>query len=119
MTLQEFKNHISSFPEGTVFDYGISEPFSWRGRYDEVAFTIITEPTSREEILEHINTAFVKTFRGWKGGYYEYSGFTPVNFENDTSSWSDGEYVQHHIDQLLPEFDTPEFKFVKLAFTTK
>jgi len=53
MELKEFKQHIESFPKGTKFSYGISKPFSWRGSYDEVAFSIIENEISREDILKN------------------------------------------------------------------
>ena len=45
MELKNLKDYISSFPNETVFKYGISKPFSWRGSYDEVAFSIETPMT--------------------------------------------------------------------------
>jgi hypothetical protein len=51
MNLKDFKQHIESFPDGTEFKFGISEPFSWRGVYAEVAFEMLEQPMLKEEIL--------------------------------------------------------------------
>ena len=68
MELKDFKQHISNFPKGTVFNYGISKPFSWRGSYDEVAFSLVESQMTREEILSNIELAYTETFNGYKGG---------------------------------------------------
>ena len=34
MELKDFKQHISNFPNGTQFKFGITKPFSWRGIYE-------------------------------------------------------------------------------------
>jgi len=57
MTLGQFKNYVKGFEMGKLFNYGISEPFSWRGSYNEVAFEILTQPMSREQILNNIEYA--------------------------------------------------------------
>ena len=38
MELKDFKQHISNFPNGTQFKFGITKTFSWRGIYEEIAF---------------------------------------------------------------------------------
>lgn len=60
MTLGEFKKHIESFEESKVFNYWISEPFSWRWIYNEVAFSFIPHNMSREEVLKNINMAYTE-----------------------------------------------------------
>ena len=98
MRLIEFKNYISSFKAGTKFDYGIGEPFSWRGSFDEVAFDFLREtPMTRENILSNIEKAYTETFRGYKGGNYEYDDQTSVHFEHDECCYSDGNYCRKAI----------------------
>jgi hypothetical protein len=65
MKLIEFKKHIESFPIGKIFNIGISKPFSWRGSYDRVTFSVIEKDMTREEILENIELAYSETFRGY------------------------------------------------------
>lgn len=118
MNLKQFKEHIESSPSGTVFQYGISEPFSWRGVYSQVAFEVLDSPMSREGILEVINEAYTKTFTGYKGGSFTYDDDTPVNFENDRGSWTDGDYTARWIAKLDQSeyYRSQEERLVKLAF---
>lgn len=118
MNLGEFKKHIESFPNGHVFNYGISEPFSWRGVYAEVAFSIVKKETSREDIVAKIEAALTDEFEGWKGGKYRYNEYTSVNFEETQRNWSDGEYCQWAISEITKEdvCRTQEERLVKLAF---
>ena len=81
MELKEFKDQIEGAEEGKIFNYGISGPFSWRGDYADVAFRLIDEPTSREEILTRIQEAYEGTFYGYKGGDYTFKDYTNVHFE--------------------------------------
>lgn len=120
MELKDFKQHISNFPKGTVFNYGISKPFSWRGSYDEVAFSIVESQMTREEILANIELAYTETFYGYKGGEYEYNDYTTVNFEEEGSrSYSDGGYTAQMIAKIEnnEEYRSQEERLVKLAFS--
>lgn len=121
MTLGELKQYIESFPDGTKFDYSLSEPFSWRGVYSEVAFTINENESTREELLEKINRALTQTFFGWKGGDFTYSEHTNVNFEESHRSWSDGEYTENWISKLMnvKAEKSPEHRLLKLLFPNK
>ena len=119
MTLKDFKQHIESFPNGTSFDFGISQPFSWRGVYAEVAFEMLEKPMTKEEILANIQLAYTETFRGYKGGEYRYGDHTIINFESDKGSWTDGGYVSRWITKIegTKEYQSQEDKLVKLAFS--
>lgn len=117
MILQIFKEYIEKFPENTLFRYGLSDPFSWRGAYDEVAFTLLDTPMTKEELLSKINEAYTKTFRGYKGGEYTYDDYTVVNFESSPNSWTDGDYVLSKIKEIENYKDTDEsYYLVSLAF---
>ena len=119
MKLKDFKKHIESFSDGAKFDFGISKPFSWRGVYEKVAFGMIEQPMTKEEILTNINLAYTETFRGYKGGEYRYNDHTYVHFESDYGSWSDGDYVSRWIAKIekIEEYQSQEEKLVKLAFS--
>lgn len=108
MNLLELKNKIEQLPKGTISQYGISEPFSWRGRYSEVAFSIEKAPTTRETMLERIEKAYTDVFDGYKGGTYSYDDLTPVNFESSASDWSDGDYTKDMIEQITGEYYCPD-----------
>ena len=121
MELKEFKEFIENTPHGTTFDYGISEPFSWRGSYSEVAFEFLEyNPMSREDILVNIEKAYKGTFNGWKGGEFTYDDNTDVNFEYDNGSWTDGGYCKTLIANIEcnVEYESDEMKLVKLAFNS-
>lgn len=118
MNLGELKKYIESFPDGTRFEYSLSEPFSWRGVYAEVAFSIKGESCTKEELLAKIGVALTDEFYGYKGGNFKYNEYTPVNFEEDYRSWSDGGYTERMISELseTPLATSPEERLVKLAF---
>jgi len=119
MTLIDLKEYFEKFPEKIKFDYGVSEPFSWRGRYDEVAFEILDQGMTREQILHNIKFAYIGEFSGYKGGKYEYDDFTEIHFEVDTSSYTDGGYVANWIAKLenkSPNYSQEE-RLIKLAFS--
>lgn len=118
MTLLEFKKHIESFPGGHIFQYGISEPFSWRGSYDQVAFSIVKEKQTRDDILSKIQKAYDEVFYGWKGGEYRYGNYTNVNFESGISSWTDDRYTIDWIEKIEGEkpYKTPSERLITVAF---
>ena len=118
MELDQFKEYIESIEEGTVFAYGISEPFSWRGSYCEVAFDITEEPSTREEVLVNIEKAYTGDFYGYKGGKYSYHGFTEVHFERDYGSWTDGGYCGTWIAKIegSERYRSQEERLANLAF---
>ena len=119
MELKEFKQQIEQAETGKTFDYGISEPFSWRGSYDEVAFEILEQPMTREEILANIEKAYTGTFYGHKGGEYTYEDYTEVHFEEDSSRWTDGGYCAEMIAKIEggETYQSQEMRLVKLAFS--
>jgi hypothetical protein len=119
MTLKEFKNHIESAENEKQFRYGISCPFSWRGSYDEVAFEIIEQPMSRDQILFKIEEAYSGTFEGYKGGEYTYNDNTEVHFEEDSRSWTDGFYCAVMISKIEGGdiYASQEMRLVNLAFS--
>lgn len=101
MTLKELKDFFENQPAGKQFQFSISRPFSWRGSYDEIAFSIEETESSREDILNNIKEAYIGYFTGYKGGEYKYSDDTTVNFEEDYSRWSDGSYTMNLLLELL------------------
>ena len=119
MELKNLKKHISSFPKGTQFKYGLSKPFSWRGSYDEVAFSIVEAPMTREEILTNIELAYTETVHGYKGGEYRYHDWTTVNFEEEGSrNYSDGDYTSKMIAKInqFVVYKSPEELLINLVF---
>ena len=72
MTLKEFKNFIKNKPDDYIFKTKLTNVFSWRGSYDEVAFSLSKEECTKQELLDIINKAYARTFYGYKGGEYSY-----------------------------------------------
>ena len=118
MKLGKLKKLIESLPDGKKFNRSLSDPFSWRGSYDEVAFSIEEVAATKEEMLDKITKAFTQEFCGYKGGEYRYNGQTPVNFEADESDYSDGSYTDGWISMLLniDPAESNEERLVKLLF---
>ena len=118
MKLGDFKKHIEVFPAGTEFKFGLSEPFSWKGVYAEVAFAITEQPMTREEVLANIRLAYRGTFCGLKYGEYSYDDDTDVHFEPDSKTWTDGGYASAWIARIEQQeaYKTQEERLVKLAF---
>jgi hypothetical protein len=119
MNLKELKDYIESFPNYTVFKYGLSQPFSWRGSYDEVAFAIILDEMSKEDILNNIEIAYTDVFYGYKGGEYKYDNYTEINFEEKgNGNYTDGVYTSNMIAMLenTKTYKTQENRLVNLLF---
>jgi hypothetical protein len=62
------------------FDYGTTPErlTSWRGVYEEIAFTYGTNPIDVEGILRNIDIVWGKELTGWKGGEFLMGKTTPV-----------------------------------------
>tara|TARA_R110002073_G_C9009086_1_gene539679 strand:+ start:151 stop:507 length:357 start_codon:yes stop_codon:yes gene_type:complete len=118
MTLGELKIFIEN-QEKQTFDFGLSLPFSWRGSYAEVAFSILKEQTSKVDLLKSVDDALSETFIGYKGGDFNYDLHTDVNFEMDYSAYSDGGYCRQLIAEIecSEPYETEEQKLVKIAFS--
>ena len=118
MTLLEFKQYIQKKKNGSIFPVGISEPFSWRGSYNEVAFSIVDQETTKEDILTKIEKAYNEIFIGYKGGNYRYDDYTKIHFEENPSDYTAGTYVKNELSKLLnkPIYLTLEEQFVCNAF---
>jgi hypothetical protein len=119
MELLQLKQHIESFPDGTIFKNSLSEPFSWRGVYAEVAFDVLVgQEMSKQDMLANIEKAYTETFYGHKGGEYTYDDYTDVHFEEGRSRWSDGRHCVDLIAKLTGEepIQDEETRLVKLAF---
>ena len=119
MNLQDFRDYIAKFPSDHIFEYGISEPFSWRGIFAEVAFSIEEHPMSRETILERIDMCFEKTFIGYKGGEFKYNGNTEIHFEDNPSEYTNGYYAEKWIDEIQNKkpYISKEEVLINLAFS--
>lgn len=117
MNLQKLKNHFEKSENGVVFDFKLSEPFSWRGIYSEVAFTLLDEQSTKEDNLYMINKALNKKFTGYKGGEYYYNGSTEVHFESSPRGYTDGGYTKDKINEITGyDYSDQDMKLVEIAF---
>lgn len=118
MNLKQLKSHFENMDSNEKLDYSLSNPFSWRGSYDEVAFDIEEKPSTPKENLDKIKEAYNETFYGYKGGEFTFDDCTSINFEQDTGSYTDGGYCEKLISELLDieKVETPQERLVKLAF---
>lgn len=97
MTIQDLKEYFETTEKPKFF---LTDVFSWRGAYNEVAFTPSKEGT-KEESLELIEWALEESFCGWKGGIFSYDLDTEVHFECDPSAcipYTAEEYLKKKFD---------------------
>ncbi|CAH9013733.1 conserved hypothetical protein [Vibrio phage 277E43-1] len=103
LTLGKMKEYYENKPYDLVLPYGISEPFSWRGVYAEVAFSI-KEHVTVAECLEHVEEALSNTFEGWKGGEFAYDESTEVHFECGEGAYTDSGYAKRQMLEIEEAF---------------
>lgn len=121
MTLGQLKEYVENLPKDKIFYFKLSRPFSWRGSYNEVAFTIEAGQSNKSELLTWINEALTTKFYGYKDGDYRYYDHTSIHFEGDFSEYTDGEYAMRWLCQLLEleKSDSVEEMLIKLIFPKK
>ena len=85
MTIQYLKEYFEKTENPRFY---LVDVFSWRGCYDEVAFTP-SKIGSKEDSLRQIDRALTETFDGWKGGEYTYEEYTDAHFETEERGCSD------------------------------
>lgn len=79
---------------------------SWRGVYAESCIFIDMNGESYlSEMLPFLARLKIGEHYGYKGGTYEYNDDTPLNFEPESSVWSDGDFFQQ---MLLENSDFAE-----------
>lgn len=66
----------------------LTDVFSWRGIYAEVAFTP-SKTGTREESLALIERALTERFCGYKGDVFTYNVYTNVHFELERCEFDD------------------------------
>lgn len=73
---------------------------------------------TREEILTRISLAYSDTFFGYKGGEFTYDDYTNIHFEEDSGSYTDGDYASRWIAKIedKEKYSDQEDRLVKIAF---
>lgn len=85
MTIEFLKKYFENEEDPKFY---LTDVFSWRGDYFQVAFKPSVKGT-KEESLDLVERALTEEFRGYKGGKYEYTPSTPAHFELEESSYDD------------------------------
>ena len=78
MTLEQLYKYLTQFPKTRTCKHGFTNPHSYRGYYEELAF----EPAENVTVGHMImccTRAHNETFTGWKGGEFTYSDNTYVH----------------------------------------
>lgn len=75
MYLSELISKLEEHPPSQVVTHGFSEPHSYRGYYDRLAFEP-TDNTTVGEMLACCKEALGNTYTGYKGGEYLMDGDT-------------------------------------------
>ena len=88
MTLDQLIERLREYPLDTYVPNGFAEPHSYRGYYEQLAFTPLQDTTTGE-MLEHAESAMGKEFEGYKGGEFLMTGDTPVHIARWGSSNED------------------------------
>jgi len=73
--LKELIEQLRLLPQDKELSFGFGEPDSYRGYYEELAFTPI-EGAKVKDMLAHAKSAMGKTFTGYKGGEFKMHEFT-------------------------------------------
>lgn len=73
--LQDLIAFLESQPASKIVRFGFSEPMSYRGYYDELAFRP-AENVTIGSMLENARSALGQTFEGYKGGSYKMDEYT-------------------------------------------
>ena len=106
MNLGELKAIVDTWTaESFCFTRSFEGPHSYRGRYNEVAFSSTSARRAVWLIKDDLYSAMTDTFTGWKGGEYQYDDFTPVHLSTMGSS-SDEEGKEF---EILIEFMNKEY----------
>ena len=85
MMLEALIEELSRENSDTVCKVGFSNPHSYRGYYDQLAF----EPADNVSVgsmLEAAQEALGSTYTGWKGGEYTMTGYTDCHLANKGNS---------------------------------
>ena len=94
MTIGQFELLCIENPDLKV-NFTPYESGSWRGVYAEgCIFVNLNGESYLSEMLPFIADLKTSTHYGYKGGEYEYNDDTPLNFEPESSVWSDGDFFQ-------------------------
>lgn len=105
ITIRDFYNILKSYHDDEM-PFKIYDVYSWRGIYDQVAFSVELSSSTKKENLEFVEKALTWDFYGYKGGEYEYWMSTPIHFDTDYGN-CDNMYLSQFIE------DNKDNEFIK------
>lgn len=109
MTIGQFEEICNNHPDLKV-NFAAYDCGSWRGVYAEACiFVEMNGESYLSEMLPLISRLKTGEHYGYKGGEYEYNDGTPLNFEPESSVWSDGDFFQQ---MLLENSDFAEVLYL-------
>jgi len=88
-TLEELTNAIDQHLRehgDKLMPWGLTDPKSYRGYYDELAFTKSDGPMQLSQAQANVLEADGATYQGWKGGQYTMGKHTNVHIA-DHGQW--------------------------------
>lgn len=114
MTIEYFKNHIESYPDGYMFPYSISNAFIWKGNFTQVGFSLALKSSTKESILENINT-----YMNLGSDTNSFGLETFVNFEPNPNRVSEGLYTEQWLEYVkdINGIYSKEQELVNLLFS--
>ena len=100
MRLKDLINYLEFKDENAVAVNGFAHPYSYRGWYEQLAFTPV-EKTTAGEMLKHAKAAQGRSFPGWKGGEYFMDGNSFVNIAERGSCGDEDEITVERLDAMF------------------
>lgn len=101
VTLGELEAFLKKLPTSMNVTNGFTNPHSYRGNYEEVAFAPAFN-VCVGEMLSCVEKALTQSFRGYKGGYFSYDEKTLCHVQNEGSSYPGEDYLtEEHLKKWL------------------
>lgn len=106
MNLGELRAIVDTWTdEDFVFSNAFRRPHSYRGRYDELAFSPENASETVRSIKEYVDRAESDLFTGWKGGEFTYDESTPVHLTWEGNSYDeDGSLFEIRVKEMNREY---------------
>ena len=105
MTLRDLTQTLECYDPETRVPFGLGNPHSWRGSYDEIAFEIV-ENTTVGEMLQTARAVEGQVMEGYKGGEYRMTLDTAVNID-DGGCYSGGQAIWGLLLKLMCDSAAP------------
>lgn len=89
MILEHFIDILKTLPQNRELHHGLTNPHSYRGFYEDIAFEPTNTPTSVADVLAVAQSVIGQTYEGWKGGSYTMTigCLIHLTFEGEVTDW--------------------------------